>query len=97
MTTLKPQTRILMGAAHYGLHMSVGDIHTYVDLAKELHGLPPRERYSRLSGVADIICKAHGITHAKPLPKPRSPKRTPKLTSMLMVLHREDISMEATL
>lgn len=88
------QTRILMGAANYGLHMRVGDIHTYVDLAKELHGLPPRERYSRLSGVADIICKAHGITYPAKPSKPRSPKRvTPKLP----VLHREDITTEATL
>lgn len=56
-----PRTIIRIGAAHYDVQMSVGETKAHVDLAKELWGLSPRDRMSRLSGVGDIICKVHGI------------------------------------
>lgn len=106
----KFNTTIRIGAAHYDLHMNHSGVEVKVDLSKELWGLPPRDRLSRLAGIADIICKVHDIK-AKQAPTPvaqprrnsRSPKRpyiqkaTGHEMSMSMVVHREHITREATI
>lgn len=96
------KTTIRMGAAHCDLEMRVGDVSSRVNLAEVLHGLHPRDRNSRLSGVAAIICKAHGIVlkhspHAPPL-APRKGKKVRKATPLpYAFISPVDITMEATL
>lgn len=99
------KTTIHMGAAHYALDMRVGEVSSRVDLAEVLWGFPPRERNSRLSGIAEIICQAHGITYnnrpATPVAAPRREKKVRKATPPpyvgIFISRREDITMEATL
>lgn len=88
------KTVIRMGAGHYDLDMRVGDVATRVNLAEV-----PR---THLSGVAAIICEAHGIVlkHSPVAPAPRKGKKVRKATSVPRVgifISPADITMEATL
>lgn len=98
MTNSTCNTTIRMGAAHYDLRMKVGEVEAYVNLAEVLHGMQPRERNSHLAGIAEIVCKSHGITLRDPppaVPLVRKKKfevkkvRKPLPLSMSMVLTRE--------
>lgn len=92
------KTTIRMGAAHYDLHMRVGEMSSKVNLAEVLRGLGPRDRNSHLSGVAEIICKAHGITNKH---SPAPPKRVKKATLRPAIPFNSpywgDVRAEATL
>lgn len=95
------KTTIRMGAAHYDLHMRVGEMSSKVNLAEVLHGLGPRDRNSHLSGVAEIICKAHGITYktAPIAPRKVTSKKASAPRKSLFVPRGSvaDLTMEATL
>lgn len=68
-----PRTIIRIGAAHYDIRMSLGEVRTHVDLAEKLYGLPLSERLSILSGVGNIVCKVHDI-EPKVVERPKKAK-----------------------
>lgn len=97
MSNTKYTTTIRIGAAHYDLRMKVGTASTHVNLANVLSCLHPRDRMSRLSGIAEIVCKVHDIRAPKTPPvekKKRTKGPTTRVTRNYLV---QSLTMEATL